>query len=322
MSSWQATVLNLLLSYVARPSISRGKAKLSLLAVREKMRYLDSRWQPWPDDFVVKTLALSQSKLLHYQLQDQLQDPLHERTHDQCSLIETAPTPSLFYVRGGGFCFKTPHVHGRFLAYLARACAVDVYVPDYRLSPENPYPAPLDDVIEAYQTLLTHQSADNIIVMGDSAGGNLALSLLLELKTLALPLPRACVLLSPALDLALTGDTELTLAADDPMFTIESLLRLRGAYLAGSSPMSPRVSPLEGDLSGLPPILVIAGTRELLLQDSQRLLKQITALGGMITARFYPNMPHVFPLFDKVPEAEKARQQIVDFIRQQWCHKS
>lgn len=310
MPSWQASVLNLILSYVARPSISRGKSKLPLGKVRDKMCYLDSRWLPWPERLLSQSFPLSQSQLLHYHL-------VPDTNLSSSSLANTHPlTGSLFYVRGGGFCFKTPHAHGRFLAHLAADCNVDVYVPDYRLAPEHPFPAPLEDVIEAYKALLSRKSAGDIIVMGDSAGGNLALCLLLELKRLSLPLPKACVLLSPALDFALTGDTELTLAADDPFFTIESLLRLRGAYLAGANPMSPQVSPLEGDLSNLPSMLVIAGTRELLLQDSQRLLQQVSALNGDIRGSFYHNMPHVFPLFEWLPEAVKARREIAEFIRQ------
>ena len=128
------------------------------------------------------------------------------------------------------------------IADISQRCKLDAYIPDYRLAPEHPFPAPFDDVLEAYKRLIALKGAENVILMGDSAGGNLALSLLLELKRLALPLPTACILLSPALDLALTGDTELILAADDPFFTIEALLRLRGAYLGGADPMSAKVS--------------------------------------------------------------------------------
>lgn len=297
MSSWQASVLNTILSYVARPSISRGKAKVPLAQVRKKLIELDKRWITWPDKLVSATIPLEHSNLLHYAHLNKL--PL---------------LGNLFYVRGGGFCFKTPHAHARLVADIGQRCQLDIYIPDYRLAPEHPFPAPCDDVMEAYLRLIDLKGADNVVLMGDSAGGNLALSLLLELKRLNLPLPQACVLLSPALDLAITGDTELILAADDPFFTIESLLRLRGAYLAGGDPMSARVSPLQGNLAGLPPLLVIAGTRELLLQDSERLVAQIKACGGEIQGIFYPNMPHVFPMIDLLPEALEARAQISHFV--------
>ncbi|MEO3736514.1 alpha/beta hydrolase [Shewanella baltica] len=297
MPSWQASVLNTILSYVARPSISRGKAKVPLAQVRKKLLDLDKRWLPWPDKLVSATIPLQHSSLLHYVL-------LNQQTR----------LGNLFYIRGGGFCFKTPHAHARLIADISQRCKLDAYIPDYRLAPEHPFPAPFDDVLEAYKRLIALKGAENVILMGDSAGGNLALSLLLELKRLALPLPTACILLSPALDLALTGDTELILAADDPFFTIEALLRLRGAYLAGADPMSAKVSPLQGDLADLPPILVIAGTRELLLQDSERLVAQVKASGGEITGCFYPNMSHVFPLFNLLPEALEVRSKISHFV--------
>lgn len=297
MPSWQASVLNTILSYVARPSISRGQAKMPLAQVRKKLFELDKRWLPWPDKLVSASIPLRHSSLLHY---------VH--------LDEQVRLGKLFYIRGGGFCFKTPHAHARLIADISQRCQLDAYIPDYRLAPEHPFPSPFDDVLEAYRRLIELKGADNLILMGDSAGGNLALSLLLELKRLDLPLPQACVLLSPALDLAMTGDTEFILGADDPFFTIESLLRLRGAYLAGANPMSAKVSPLQGNLAELPPILVIAGTRELLLQDSERLVAQVKACDGEIKGCFYPNMPHVFPLFDLLPEAIEAREQIKHFV--------
>ncbi|GAB1131885.1 MAG: alpha/beta hydrolase [Shewanella algae] len=296
MPSWQASVLNRLLTYVARPSVSRGSAKVPLCGIRRRLLEMDRRWLGWPQELKVEHWPLSHSPLIHYQL----------------------PQPrevSLFYIRGGGFCFKTPHAHARFLADIMRRSLADCYVPDYRLAPEHPFPAACDDVLEAYRMTLEHCDPDKLVLMGDSAGGNLALSLLVQLKQLELPLPRACVLLSPALDLGITGDTERILAADDPLFTIESLLRLRGAYLAGSNPMSERVSPLYGCFKDLPPILLLAGTRELLLQDAERLQQAVLRDGGRIEAGFYLNMPHVFPLFELLPEAMEARGQIAAFIR-------
>lgn len=301
MSSWQASVLNTILSYVARPSLSRGKAKIPLPQMRETLIALDKRWQPLPNSISVTAIALEHASLLHYQ---------------QAGITQFKG--SLFYIRGGGFCFKTPNTHARLFSDISARCELDMYVADYRLAPEFPFPAPLDDVIAAYQALITLKgTSDNIILMGDSAGGNLALSLMQALKRLHLPLPKACVLLSPALDLAFTGDTEAILAADDPFFTLESLLRFRGAYLAGFNPMSAQVSPLYGELENLPPMLVIAGTRELLLQDSERLVTRVRASGGEITSAFYANMPHVFPLFNLLPEALDARAKISHFIHAQ-----
>ncbi|NMH65329.1 alpha/beta hydrolase [Shewanella salipaludis] len=301
MPSWQGAVFNALLSYLVRPCLGYGKARGSLPRLRLRLLALDRRWLAWPAGLETSRKALSQSELLYYP--------------SMRSGESREARGSLFYIRGGGFCFKTPHAHARMLAELGLSCDTDIYVPDYRLAPEHPFPAALDDVLEAYIQVLSLESAARLVLMGDSAGGNLALSLLLELKRRHLPMPRACVLISPALDLALTGDIERMLGAKDPFFSLESLLRLRGAYLAGADPMAPAISPLLGDLCGLPAILVIAGTRELLLQDSQRLLDKVGAAGGDIRALFYPNMPHVFPLVAALPEAVDARLKICEFIR-------
>lgn len=298
MSSWQANILNLILSYVAKPSISRGKSKLPLSDVRKRMLNLDQRWKRWPSDLISDGVELSHSRLLIYKRKQSTKPP----------------KAALFYIRGGGFCFKTPNSHANFIADVMHQCKLDAFICDYRLAPENPFPAPLDDVVEAYQKMTQMHPDLPIVVMGDSAGGNLGAALLHEIKRLSLRKPKACVLISPALDLALLGDAEETLASEDPFFTVESLFRLRSAYLQGQNPMNERASPLIGSFSGCPPILVFAGTRELLLQDSIRLVDKVKADGGNIVGHFYPDMPHVFPLFEVLPEATQARKQIFSFI--------
>ena len=299
MSSWQANILNLILSYVAKPSISRGKSKMPISEVRKRMLNLDQRWKSWPKDLTSDALELSNSRMLIYKRKG----------------VMTPPKAVLFYVRGGGFCFKTPNSHSHFITDVMHKCDLDAFIPDYRLAPEHPFPAAIDDVLEAYNNLTQMHPELPIIVMGDSAGGNLSASLLHDIKRLGLIQPKACVLISPALDLALLGDAEETLASEDPFFTVESLFRLRSAYLNGQNPMNERASPLMGDFKDAPPILLFAGTKELLLQDSVRLVKKMESEGGRITGYFYPDMPHVFPLFELLPEATKARKQIYQFIR-------
>ena len=298
MSSWQSNILNLILSYVAKPSISRGKFKLPLAEVRKRLFNLDQRWKSWPSNLTSDALDLSHSRLLVY-----------KRKHAQ-----QATKAALFYIRGGGFCYQTPNTHAHFIADVMQHCHLDAFIPEYRLAPENPFPVPLDDVVEGYQKLVSEHPELPIIVMGDSAGGNLGAALLHEINRLNLQKPKACVLISPALDLALLGDAEETLASEDPIFTVESLFRLRSAYLNGQNPMNERVSPLLGDFSQAPPIMVLAGTKELLLQDSIRLVEKVKADGGKIEGHFYQDMPHVFPLIDVIPEATTARKQIHQFI--------
>ncbi|RYV00685.1 alpha/beta hydrolase [Shewanella sp. OPT22] len=300
MSSWQANILNLILSYVAKPSISRGKSKVPISEVRKRMLNLDQRWKSWPKDLTSDGLELSNCRMLMYKRKG----------------ATNPPKAALFYVRGGGFCFKTPNSHAHFITDVMHKCDLDAFIPDYRLAPEHPFPASIDDVLVAYKKLTQLHPELPIIVMGDSAGGNLSASLLLDIKRLGLTQPKACVLISPALDLALLGDAEETLASEDPFFTVESLFRLRSAYLDGQNPMNERASPIVGDFNGTPPIMVFAGTKELLLQDSVRLVNKIEHEGGQIIGHFYPDMPHVFPLFEVLPEATRARKQIYRFIKE------
>ncbi|MCL2918402.1 alpha/beta hydrolase [Shewanella litorisediminis] len=299
MASWQAKVLNSVLSYIAKPGMHARGTRLSLADIRRRLLALDSRYLAWPKGLVSENLSLSHSCLIHYRLEP-----------------GAAPTPriAIFYVRGGGFCFKTPNAHGRFIADLCRELDADAYVPDYRLAPEHPFPAPLEDVLEGYERFLSRWSGP-FVVMGDSAGGNLAMSLLLQVKEKGLRLPGCAVLLSPALDLGITGNSERLLSADDPLFSIESLLRLRGAYLQGANPMDVRASPLHGDLHGMPPMLLLAGTRELLLEDSERMALRLRESGAEVEQHFLAHMPHVFPLFEILPEAREAREFILEFIQ-------
>ncbi|MBT1443830.1 alpha/beta hydrolase [Shewanella sp. JM162201] len=321
MASWQAKVLNSILSLVARPSINAQGVRLSLADIRLRLLALDCRYLAWPKALAVDEIPLTHSKLLHYRLNDenslsQAEAPALIPEAEQASAPEAkrrAPL-ALFYVRGGGFCFKTPHAHARFIAALCRELDAEAFVPDYRLAPEHPFPAPFEDVLEAFGQFLARWQGP-FVVMGDSAGGNLAMALLLEAKKRGLNTGQAAVLLSPALDLAITGDSEQLLEADDPFFTVESLLRLRGAYLRGANPMDPRVSPLHGKLDGLPPVLLLAGTRELLLDDARRMAQRLAGAGVTVESRFIANMPHVFPLFELLPEAALAKALIVNFIR-------
>ncbi|WP_372871583.1 alpha/beta hydrolase [Shewanella sp.] len=302
MASWQAKVLNSILSYIAKPGMNARGVRMSLADIRVRLLTLDCRYLPWPEDLVTEALSLSHSQLLHYRLAGNPQKG-----------AEHTAKPALFYVRGGGFCFKTPHAHGRYIATLCGQLGAEAFVPDYRLAPEYPFPAPFEDVLEGFSAFLDRWQGP-FVIMGDSAGGNLGMALLLKARDLGLRLPQSCVLLSPALDLAITGDSERLLSADDPFFTPESLLRLRGAYLRGANPMMPEVSPLHGDLHGLPPVLLLAGRRELLLEDSERMAVRLAAAGNLVESHFIANMPHVFPLFELVPEAKEGRQIVVDFI--------
>jgi acetyl esterase/lipase len=188
---------------------------------------------------------------------------------------------------------------------------------DYRLAPEHPFPAALDDALAAYRWLLA-EGADprRIAVMGDSAGGGLAFSLLLRLRDQGAPLPAAAVALSAWTDLALTGASLRLNAAADPMLNAEDLPKLAACYLASADPRDPYASPLYGDATGLPPTLIQAGSDEILHDDSTRMADRLRAAGCEVELEIWPRMPHAWHLFAPVlPEARRAIERIGAFVR-------
>jgi acetyl esterase/lipase len=188
---------------------------------------------------------------------------------------------------------------------------------DYRLAPEHPFPAALDDALSAYRWLLDGGAApDKILVMGDSAGGGLTLAALLKLRDDSLPLPAAAVALSPWTDLALTGASLKLNARSDPMLNVEHLPMLAQEYLAGADPRLPYISPLYGDLAGLPPVLLQVGGDEILRDDAVRMHERLRDAGCQSELEVWPRMPHVWHAFAPVlPEARRAIASIGAFAR-------
>jgi epsilon-lactone hydrolase len=224
----------------------------------------------------------------------------------------------LLYFHGGGYVIGSTTTHAWLTGALSRATGVRVLSLDYRMAPEDPYPAAVNDAVFAYQSLIESGYAPgNIIIGGDSAGGGLTAATLLALKDRGLPMPAAAVLLSPWTDLAITGASITERASRDPMIKERSgIERMASYYYAIVSPKEPLVSPLYGDLAGLPPLLIQVGTEEVLFNDSTRLHEKALAAGVDSTLEEWDGQVHVFQMMGwMVPEGQQAIDRIGEFAK-------
>ena len=223
---------------------------------------------------------------------------------------------ALLYIHGGAWFMGSSRTHRGLVSHLAYLSGVRALSIDYRLAPEHPFPAGLEDCLAAYEWLLQSGMApDKVVVAGDSAGGNLALALLIALRDAGRPLPAAAVVLSPATDLAGTGESYRTRRHLDPLFSQMGAHTIVPAYITDHDPRHPLISPLHADLHGLPPLLIHVGDHEMLLDDAVRFGERAVAAGVEATTVVWPGMFHVFQLFVFLPEARRANAQIAAFIR-------
>ncbi|HTX10803.1 MAG TPA: alpha/beta hydrolase [Solirubrobacteraceae bacterium] len=223
----------------------------------------------------------------------------------------------LLFLHGGGYELGSLRSDGELAARLGRASGMRVLFPEYRLAPEHPFPAAIDDVLAAWRWLRTDQdlSASSLAVVGDSAGGGLAVALLVATRDAGEALPAAAVLMSPTVDLTSSGASMTERAEQDPISTPAMLRQFASDYLAGADPKNPLASPLFALLSGLPPLLVQVGTADLLLSDSERLAAAAAEAGVDVTLEIGEGLPHVYPLMLGTPEAAKATEQIGKFLQ-------
>jgi monoterpene epsilon-lactone hydrolase len=223
----------------------------------------------------------------------------------------------LLFLHGGGFEFGSVRSDGELAARLGRAGGMRVLFPEYRLAPEHHFPAAIDDVVAAWRWLRTDQGLDarSIAVAGDSAGGGLAVSLLVAIRDAGEPVPAAAVLMSPTVDLTSSGASMTERVDQDPLSTPDMLRQFAADYLAGADPRTPLASPLFASLAGLPPLLVLAGTADLLLSDSERLAAAAAEAGVDVALQIGEGLPHVYPIMLGTPEAAEATEQIGKFLR-------
>ena len=205
---------------------------------------------------------------------------------------------AMLYLHGGGFALGSPLIYRHLTTRLAHAAKMRTLAPDYRLAPEHPFPAGLDDAIAAYEYLLNQGiEPANLAVAGDSAGGGLSISLMLACKERGLPLPGALLVFSPWLDLSMTADSVTERASRDPLIRPDDLRRYAACYLDGKPPETPLASPLCGDLTGLPPTTVYVGTEEVLFDDSERFVAAARQAGVRVHYAVGDRLPHVWPFF-------------------------
>jgi acetyl esterase/lipase len=222
----------------------------------------------------------------------------------------------VLHFHGGGYTVGTAALYRDFTWRIGVASRAPVLYFDYRLAPEHPFPAALDDAIRVYRWLAERVDPRRIAIVGDSAGGGLALGTLFRLRDEGCALPAAAVAISPWTDLALTGESLRGNAAADPMMDAATFPAIADGYLAGADPRNPYASPLYGDASGLPPTLFQVGSDEVLLDDSVRMAARLKAAGSKVEIEIWPRMPHAWHLYARIlPEGRKAIEHIGRFVQ-------
>ena len=220
----------------------------------------------------------------------------------------------LLYLHGGAFMFRFPRTHTGMAARWCRSLGARALMVDYRLAPEHRFPAAPDDCHRAYRWLLAQGvSASQIVIAGDSAGGNLALVTLHRIKMAGEPMPACAVLVSPVVDFTLSSKSLVTNQARDPMFTLAGLIALRQLYASPEEFLDPSVSPVYADYAGFPPLLFQAGDLEVLRDESIRAAARAHAAGVPVELEIWADMAHVFQALP-LPQAAAATEAIVRFI--------
>jgi acetyl esterase/lipase len=224
----------------------------------------------------------------------------------------SSPDRVVLHLHGGGYCIWSPRTYRNFNGRLSAATGAQVLSVDYRLAPEHPHPAAVEDAVTAYQSAIDGRP---VAVCGDSAGGGLTLALLVALRDRALPMPVCAVPISPWTDLEMTGEVSDDAKSVD-ILRLEHLKFFADWYLAGSDARAPLAAPLHADLSGLPPLLVLAGEREILLDDARRIVDRAHDAGVEAALHVAPGMIHIWPTFGGLfPEADEGVGVVADFLK-------
>jgi salicylate hydroxylase len=222
----------------------------------------------------------------------------------------------VLHFHGGGYLIGSAKSSLEYASRLATAVGGTCYTVDYRLAPENPYPAAVDDAVAAYRALLARGvPASSILVSGESSGGGLALALVLALRNAGDPLPAAIFVAAPFADLTLSGPSVRAFNGEDPAANRDLLTFMGASYFQGHEPTDPLVSPLFGDLTGLPPLFLTASQGEVLLSDTTRLADRAKKAGVDVTLRLVEDSVHVYPIFPFLPETKATMEEVAGWAK-------
>jgi len=234
-----------------------------------------------------------------------------------CGPIQSEDT--LLYIHGGGYVAGSPDTHKHMVAHICARLGIEAVMPQYRLAPESPYPAAIEDVIACYHGLLLQgRDPSRIIIGGDSAGGGLGFSLLAYLDKQSLPRPLCAFALSPVVDFTHSGDSIRTNAKSEVVLVADRIAEMDQMYLNGANPADPAVSPLFADYSNCPPVLIHVADQEILRDDTLAMQSHLLEKGVDVLVRSWPGGFHVWHILrGYVPEARNALNDVADFIRTQ-----
>lgn len=224
---------------------------------------------------------------------------------------------AILYLHGGGYTMGSCNTHRSLAAWISAASQVSTLLIDYRLAPENPYPAALDDTINAFHYLLDQGiEPAKIIIAGDSAGGGLAIAATLLLRDKKEKLPGGIICISPWADLTMSGETMVTCSKTDPFITRETSILHANRYIGKHDPKSPLISPIFADLSGFPPMIIQVGEYEVLQSDAVRLSENASRTGVDVSLEIWDGMWHVWHmLVGRMPESRRAIDKLGAFVR-------
>jgi len=301
--SWQLQALKFYLRYRVR---NRLRADMDVSLVRTMMEKTTARFPPPPPHVRILPVMAGGRPAEWVEVDDGR--PVLE-------------VPVIMYLHGGGFVCGSPKTHRAMTWRLAEAAGARVFALDYRLAPEHPCPAGIDDAVVAYRWLLERQgiSPTRIALAGDSAGGGLAIAMLHRLKAEGLPMPASMVGFAPWVDLEMSGDSLTFNADNDPLLQPHFTKPAAEVYRAGGDDIALLASPLNGDHSGLPPTLLQVGSTEILLDDSRRLAAELRKAGVDVTIEIWPDFPHVAQMFAFfLPEGRDALAGAGQFIAKHW----